>query len=367
MIQFNATNVSEMSKDFIGKVLDSNCLSEGETVKEFETELQNILHLVRKPVAVNSGTSALHLAVVVAGIQEGDEVILPAQTFIATGLPILMQKAKPVFADIQPDTGNICPQSIRQKITPKTKAIMPVHWCGYPCDLDEIHEIAKEHQLVVIEDAAHAIGASYKGKMIGSISQFTCYSFQAIKHLTTGDGGAVCCLTSQHESELLKKRWFNIDRERDLPSILGERIYNSEDIGFKYHMNNITAALGLANLLDLPKILERHRSIGCLYRQQLQRVSGLSLLSFAEDRESSYWRFTVLVEKREQFIRALASRGVPTSIINGRIDKNKIFGGITPGLVGQELFEEKHVALPLHNALTEKDVSLVIESIKRGW
>lgn len=367
MFPFHTTNVSKKAKEFIGNVLDSNCLSEGSVVKDFELALQKELHLVRKPVAVNSGTSGLHLALVAAGIKEGDEVILPAQTFIATGLAILMQKAVPVFADIQPDTGNICPSSIREKITKKTKAIMPVHWCGYPCDMDEIHQLAKEHGLIVIEDAAHALGASYKNQIIGSLSPFTVYSFQAIKHLTTGDGGAVCCLTEKDEKELLKKRWFNIDREEALPSILGERVYNSDQVGFKYHMNNVAASIGLANLPDLAQTLARHRFIGNFYRQHLEGVPGITLLKSSPDRESSHWAFTILIERREDFIRALASRGVPSSIVHGRIDKNQVFGGTSKGLVGQDFFEEKQVALPVHCALTDENIALAVESVKKGW
>src|SRR5262249_43887055 len=159
----------------------------------FEQELATTLGLIR-PVAVNSGTSALHLALEVAGVGSGDEVILPAQTFVASGLSILMCDAAPVFADIQPFTGNIDPGSVRAKITARTKAIMPVHWGGYPCDMDEINAIARGHDLAVIEDAAHALGAIYKGRPVGALSRFTAFSFQAIKHLTTGDGGALCCL-----------------------------------------------------------------------------------------------------------------------------------------------------------------------------
>ena len=147
-----------------------------------------------RPVAVNSGTSALHLASAVADVGPGDEVILPPQTFVASAATILMCGAKPVFADIQPYTGNLDPQSLRVHITPRTKAVMPVHWGGYPCDMDEINAIAREHDLAVVEDAAHALGATYKGKPVGSLSRFTAFSFQAIKHLTTGDGGALCCL-----------------------------------------------------------------------------------------------------------------------------------------------------------------------------
>ncbi|MFM7853179.1 MAG: DegT/DnrJ/EryC1/StrS family aminotransferase, partial [Flammeovirgaceae bacterium] len=174
----------------IQKVLSSTFLSEGETAAQFEQKLTTDLYL-HNCAALNSGTSALHLALVLAKVGKGDEVILPAQTFIATGLVILQQGATPVFADIEYTTGNISVESIKQKITAKTKAIIPVHWGGYPCDMDEIGLLAQKSQIAVIEDAAHALGATYKKRSIGTISDFTCFSFQAIKHLTTGDGGAL--------------------------------------------------------------------------------------------------------------------------------------------------------------------------------
>jgi perosamine synthetase len=367
IMQFYHTNISKNASCYISKVLETTRLSEGELVKEFETELQKNLKLPRKPVAVNSGTSGLHLALAVAGVKEGDEVILPAQTFIATGLVVLMQNAKPVFADIQPFTGNICPQSIKKKITPKTKAIMPVHWAGYPCDMDEINKIAKEHGLAVIEDAAHALGATYKERSIGSVSPLTVFSFQAIKHLTTGDGGAVCSLTEADEKQLLKRRWFDIDRETALPSILGERVYDAANIGFKYHMNDFAASLGLGNIGELHDTLQKHRSIAKFYRDNLKIIKGITLLDYKNDRESSYWIFTMLVEDRENFIKALKDRGVPTSVVHQRIDQNGVFGHRTPDLHGQEFFDRKQIALPIHAGLTHSDLETIIQSIQKGW
>ncbi len=163
------THVSPVSVDLMKKVLESRRLSEGDTVRQFEEALTQKLGIVN-PVAVNSGTSALHLALAIAGVKPGDEVILPAQTFVASGLSIMMQFARPVFADIKLKTGNIDADSIRRKINQYTRAIMPVHWGGYPCDMDEINAIADEYNLAVIEDAAHAIGAEYRGKSVGSLS-----------------------------------------------------------------------------------------------------------------------------------------------------------------------------------------------------
>jgi perosamine synthetase len=365
-MNFFHTHISSRAVDLAAETLRSGFVSEGRRVREFEKELERLLGLTR-PVAVNSGTGALHLALAVAGVGPGDEVILPPQTFVASGLAILMCGAKPVFADVQPDTGNLDPKSLRAWITPRTKAIMPVHWGGYPCDMDEINTIAREHNLAVVEDAAHALGATYKGRPVGSISRFTAFSFQAIKHLTTGDGGALCCLQEDDYRAARRRRWFGIDRERDLPSILGERVYDLDAVGFKYHMNDLAAAVGLGNLPDIPMNLARQRQIAALYRHQLAAVPGLTLLECRADRESSCWIFTVLVERREEFVRMLKSRAIPTSVVHQRIDRNMVFGGIREELAGQAFFDARQIALAVHVGMTDEDVTKVIGGVASGW
>lgn len=360
------TYIATNAKDVIGEVLASTYLSEGKIVKEFEETLARELSWVN-PVALNSGTTALHLAVVLAGIGPGDEVICPAQTFVATALAVLQEKAVPVFADIQYKNGNIDPKSIEKKITSKTKAIIPVHWGGNPCDMDEINEIARKHKLTIIEDAAHAAGAIYKGKAIGTISPFTCFSFQAIKHITTGDGGALCCKDDREAVNAITKRWFGIDRANAQLSILGERQYDIAAVGYKYHMNDYAAALGLANLQGFKKRLERRKKIASMYRQALYNVSGIELFEMPDDRESANWLFGMHVERRLDFIRALKSKGVTASVIHLRIDHNSCFGGLRKDLPNQDKFNETQIHIPLHDALSDNDVQHVIGSIKAGW
>jgi perosamine synthetase len=365
-MNFFYTYISPGAKESVNKILDSTFISAGKIAEQFEKELEQNLKL-QNVVTVNSGTSALQLGLDVAGIKEGDEVIIPAQTFIATGLSVLTQKAVPVFADIQADTGNIDPMSIKEKITSRTRAIIPVHWGGYPCDMDEINSIAKNFNLKVIEDAAHALGASYKGRPIGTLSDFTTFSFQAIKHLTTGDGGALCCNKTEDFQSAKQKRWFGIDRENSKPSILGEREYDVSELGYKYHLNDYSAALGLANLVDLPTILMRHRFIAGIYSKELFNVPGMTLLKYNPDRQSSYWIFTILVERRVDFIRKLASFGIPSSVVHLRIDKNSVFGGIRKELINQAKFNELQVSLPVHSGLTDEDINNIIKTIKNGW
>jgi perosamine synthetase len=365
-MNFFTTTITSKSKKLVNKVLDSTFISAGILADNLEIQLMNQLGL-SNPVTVNSGTSALHLALVVSGIGPGDEVILPAQTFIATGFVILMQGAVPVFADIQLNTGNIDPISIRKKITSRTKAIIPVHWGGYPCDMDEINAIAKEFDLIVIEDAAHALGAIYKQIPIGAVSRFTAFSFQAIKHITSGDGGAIACLNSEDSYQAKKRRWFDIDRENSKPDILGERIYDATNIGFKYHMNDLAAAVAIGNLSEFPFFQNRIQEIASFYDTELKNIPGLKLLNYKSDRKSAYWLYTVLVDNRENFIKSLKSSGVPSSVVHLRIDKNTIFGGINEDLQEQKIFDKMQISIPIHANLTHDEVEFVVNTIKKGW
>lgn len=360
------TYVSPSAIDRVVEVLRSGWLNEGAVVREFEVEAAKKLG-VANPVALNSGTSALHLALILSGVGPGDEVILPAQTFIATGLAILMQRAVPVFADIDPFTGNLSAEAIRSAITLRSKAIIPVHWGGYPCDLDEINAIADRHGLTVIEDAAHALGAIYKGKPIGSVSRFTAFSFQAIKHLTTGDGGLLCALDQADAQGARVRRWFGIDRTMVQRSQLGERGIDISVVGYKYHMNNIAAALGLGNLLDFPQRLLRRQQLGSYYQDQLAGIPGLELLHWKADRTHAFWVFTVRVERRADFVRALAGRGIQTSVVDLRIDRNSVFAGYRSELPGQTDFDQRQVALPVHEGLSDGDVGRIIAAVKEGW
>jgi len=364
-MNFFNVHISQEAVDLATTTLKSGWVSEGEVVRKFEQELEKQLGLYN-PVATNSGTSALHLALVVNGIGRGDEVILPAQTFIATGLAILMAGATPVFADIDPMTGNICPASATEKITSRTRVIMPVHWGGYPCEMSAINAIAQANNLVIIDDAAHALGATYWGYPIGGHTHFTAFSFQAIKHLTTGDGGALCCQTKGSAAVARTLRWFGIDRVNSEPSILGERVYDTNTIGYKYHMNNVAAAIGLGNLVDFRSRLAQRQVNGLHYRYRLCDVPGVTLLECNKDRQHAYWLFTVLVENREDFIRKLDEWGVPTSIVHRRIDGYSLFGG-PYDLPGQAIFGRKQISLPVHDKLTLEDIDFVCDIVEAGW
>lgn len=353
-------------------MFESEHLSEGKVVAEFERALAGQLGLAN-PVCVNSGTSALHLALLAFGLRPDDEVILPPQTFIATALAVKYVRAKIVFADIDPNTGNISLDSIKAKLSDHTKIILPVHWAGMPCDMEGISRLTKLHTLFVVDDAAQALGATYKGSAIGSnaYSFVTCFSFQATKHLTTGDGGAVTAKYDWFAAHMRRLRWFNIDKELHKEGFLGEREYELHAAGLKAHMNNVAAAIGLGNLDGFAERLATRRKIATLYREQLANVAGVRLLDNPPDRESAYWIFPMRVQRRDDFIRKMRENGIPVSVVHLGIDRhpifNPLFGGTHQDLVGQRLFDAEQINLPCHPNLTQDDVWKVIETIQGGW
>lgn len=366
MISIFNTYIHPSAKNSIAELLDSTFLSEGQVVKDFEKALEQTFG-INQVVTVNSGTAALHLALVLAGVGENDEVIIPAQTFVATGLVVVQQKAKVVFADIDLLTGNISVESIKQKITNRTKAIIPVHWGGYPCNMTEINELAAKHNLLVIEDAAHALGATYQQKPIGALSDFTCFSFQAIKHLTTGDGGAISMKQTNQFEEAVTRKWFGIDRNNAHPTELGERNYNIQVPGYKYHLNNYAAALGLANLSNFHERLSKRRTVAAYYQEELASVAGITAFESQTDRESAYWLFPLHVEKRLEFIRALKAKNIAASVVHQRIDRNAVFGGLRNDLPEQEKFEQTQIHIPIHDAIDLSKAEYIIAAIKNGW
>jgi len=292
------------------------------------------------------------MALILAGVEQGDEVILPAQTFVATGLAVLYCGAKPVFADIGMD-GNISVDSVSSKITEKTRAIIAVAWGGLSPDLKSL----SEYKITLISDNAHALGAEVQ------YEDFSCFSFQSIKQLTTGDGGLIVCnndlLRGVHDFIARQMRWFGINREGHLPDETGERKYNLINIGYKYHMNDVAAAIGLGNLEGF--------TLREIYRSELAKYYDEHLPEYKTYRkDSTNWLYTILVERRNDFIRAMKGRDVPTSVVHVGIDRNEIFGGLQD-LPMQRYWDANHVCLPIHSKMTFEDCYKVTEAVKAGW
>ena len=355
--------VSERVKDAVVEVLKTRWIGQGPKVEEAERKFKEILGMPF-PVTVNSCTSAIHLGLVMSGVDRGSEVITTPMTCSATNIPILYSGAKAVFADIQKETLNIDSASIKEKISGRTKAIIVVHWAGYPCDMDEILQIAQERNIPVIEDAAHALGARYKDRHIGTISNFTCFSFQAIKHITSGDGGLLTVSNEDDYKRAKLLRWYGIDR-----TFQGDIYwkYQIAEIGYKYHMNDIAAAMLVVQLDDLDKILRRRREIADRYREGLKDVSGLKLLDKTKDRESGNWLFTIRVKDRNNFTKKLLDNGIESHMVHVRCDIYPIFGGKRLELPNMNEVEPEYVSIPLHNKLSDEDTEKIIKTIKSGW
>ena len=366
MIPIIKPSVPEAAVERVAAALRGGWLSEGKHVKQFESAFSAKFR-VPHALALNSGTAALHLALLSAGVGSGDEVILPAQTFVATATAVLQAGGIPVFADLQPGGPNLDPCDVDRRGTPRTKAIVVVHYGGYPCDMDEINALAECRGIKVIEDAAHALGASYRGRPVGTLGDFAIFSFQAIKQLTTGDGGMLVCRNAADHQTAYRRRWFGIDRANRKPSPLGAPEWDIAELGFKYHMNDIAATMGLAQLEVFDAEQTRRQSLNRLYRSELASVPGLTLLEEKADRVSGCWLFTIRVRRRLEFIQALKSRGVEAAVWHQRIDRNSLFGGERSDLPNQAAFDAEQVSIPCRGSLSDDEVITVLGALKVGW
>jgi UDP-4-amino-4,6-dideoxy-N-acetyl-beta-L-altrosamine transaminase len=278
----------------VAEVLRGEWLTTGPKIREFEEAVAAYVG-ARYAVAVSSGTAALHAACFAAGIGPGDEVITTPLTFAASANCVLYAGAEPVFADVDPVTGNIDPEDVARKVTPRTRAIIPVHLAGHPCDLDGLHAIARRHGLVVIEDAAHALGAEYRGRRIGGLSDLTIFSFHPVKHITTGEGGMVTTNNPELHRRLVAFRNHGIVREPEyfLEEPHGPWYYEMQHLGYNYRLTDIQAALGLSQLARLEEFLARRREIVAAYNAAFAGLPWLETPSEPPDGRSAWHLYMV--------------------------------------------------------------------------
>ena len=347
-------------------VLRSDWIGEGPKVAEFQAALEQKFGY-RYVVALNSGTAGLHLALLLAGVGAGDEVITTPMTCTATNHPILQAGATPVFADIQYLTGNLDPEDVERRITGRSKAILCVHWGGYPCDLDRLDAIARRHNLALIQDGAQALGATFRGKPLSGWGDYLMVSFQAIKIITCVDGGMLSCPDEDRYREALRRRWYGIDRERRRPTPEGYYDWLVDEVGYKYHMNDVAAAIGLANLTHFEGLHNHRLEIVARYRAALGDVPGVTLFESKGDREGTGYLFTLHVERRAEFCAMMDRRGIDVSIVHRRNDLDPVFGGRRADLPTLDKYENSYISLPLHNHLTSDEVGRVIDAVRGGW
>lgn len=344
---------------------DTGWIGLGPKTKEFEEKFADYIG-VKYAIATNSCTAALHLAMKVIGV-EGFEVITTPLTFVSTNHAIIYNDGVPVFSDIYPDTLNIDPDQINKSITDKTKAIVTVHYGGHPCDMDIIMDTARKHNLVVIEDVAHGCGGEYKGKKLGSLGDIACFSFHAVKNLATGDGGMITTNNAEVHNRLLKLRWLGITKDtwaREDKDKNYSWYYNIEEVGYKYHMNDITAALGLVQLNKLDRTNSRRSEITEKYNKGFADLNWIETPTLKSYAKSACHNYVIKMDERDKLNIYLKERGISTSvhyIPNNHYEMYKNCRGETP--VCEKVWK-KLLTLPLFPDMTDSEVDTVIQQIK---
>lgn len=346
-------------KEYVLDCIEKNWISsKGGYVKKFEEEFSRYCG-VKYGVATTSGTTALHLALEAWGIKRGDEVIMPSFTMVATAFAVLYTGAKPVFVDSEPQTWNMDVEKIEEKITENTKAIMVVHTYGHPAEMDAVNDIAEDNDLCVIEDAAEAHGAEYKGRKAGSLGDVACFSFYANKIITTGEGGMI--VTSNEEIAEKAKMLGDM-------AFIKERRFLHPQIGFNYRLTNLQAAVGLAQLENIEELVSIRRRNAKLYNSLLEDVKGITLPPELSHVKNVYWMYSILVEpefgrSRDNIIDKLAKKEIETRPFFIPMHMQPIFSGVEGGYPVAEELSEKGINLPSGATLREDDIEYIAEII----
>lgn len=375
MIHYGRQYIDEEDIQAVVETLRSPLITCGPKVAEFEKQLCDMLGC-KYAVVVSNGTAALHLAAIAAGIGPGDEVLVTPMTFAASANCILYCGATPVFADINPQTYNIDPEDMRRKITSKTKAVVAVDFCGQPVELEEIRAICEEHNLVLIEDAAHAIGSSYHGKNIGSIADFTTFSFHPVKNITCGEGGAITTNNKAYYENLMMCRTHGITRDINLmKNPTDDPWYNEQrELGYNYRMTDFQAALGLSQLKKLPAFKKRRQEIVKQYQKAFSDIPQISMQQCIEDVDVAHHLFIIKLNlellncNRREFFDALEAENVCPQVHYMPVYYHSYYEGLgyKKGLCpcAEELYE-RELSIPLYYSLTDEDVASTIAAVKK--
>ena len=368
-IPFHKTYITDNEINAVVEAMKSGWLTMGPKTVEFEEKFREYLG-AKYSVSLNSATAALHLALKAIGLQRDDEVIVPTNTFIATAEVVTYFDAIPVLCDIEIDTHNIDIIQIEKLITCKTKAIIPVHFAGQPCDMDEIFEIAKKYNLKVIEDAAHALPSKYKGQYIGSLknSDITCFSFYATKTLSTGEGGMATTLNEEYAKKIKINRLHGISKDAwDRYSSKGSWYYEVVDNGNKYNTTDMNAALGVEQLKKLEWMAQKRNQIAQMYIEAFKNNIKIELPYVKEDRETSWHLFVIKINNRNEIIENLKDMGIGTSVHFIPIHKHPYYqerfgyrNGDYP--IANKVFEES-LSLPIYPSMSTTDVDYIVRNI----
>ena len=357
--------ISKNSFKSVKKVLSGRWIGQGPLVDKFEQKFKSMFGKNKYCLATGSGTDSLHLSYILAGLKNGDEVISPLFTCTATNIPFLYMGVKIKFADIDPYTMNISVDHVKKLITKKTKAIICMHYGGLPCDLDDLQKVANQYKIPLIEDAAHALGATFKNKPIGSISDFTMFSFQAIKHITTADGGMLCIKDKKLINKAKRIRWFGIDREKKQKATWENDIF---EIGYKYQMTDLGASVGLEGLKDFKKILKHRKDIFNIYLDKLGNNKNILCVN-KEDKKRTHaaWLLTLISRKKDLIQKKLREKKIESNQVHFRNDKYSIFKDMTKGkkFPNMDYAENKYLALPVHHKISKQKAKYIANFINK--
>ncbi|MEC2159778.1 UDP-4-amino-4,6-dideoxy-N-acetyl-beta-L-altrosamine transaminase [Virgibacillus halodenitrificans] len=366
--------IDEEDIQSVVNVLKGDYLTTGPAVGEFEKAVASYVG-TKYAVAFSNGTAALHGACFAVGIGEGDEVITTPMTFAASSNCVLYRGGKPVFADIDPQTYNIDPKKVEELVNVNTKAIISVHYTGQPVAIDEIHQLAKRHNLVVIEDAAHALGATYKGKKIGSLSDMTMFSFHPVKHITSGEGGIITTNNEEYYEKLLQFRSHGITRDPDkMIENHGPWYYEMQFLGFNYRMTDIQAALGASQLKKIDKFVDLRKKYVAMYNEAFKGIDEIQTPYQDENGLSSWHLYIIrldlenLLGSRKEIFEALLNENIGVNVHYIPVHLLPYYSqlgyrrGICPN--AEKLYEEI-ITLPLFPAMTEEDVMDVIAVVNK--
>ena len=357
---------------FLNETLQSGYIGQGKKVEEFESVLSAYF---KTPYinTINSATSGIHLALHIFKIfdQSGrDEVITTPLTCVATNFPILANGLKIRWSDLDPHTCNINLDDVKRKINSKTLALIVVHWAGTPCDLDQIEELKIWYKqkfgndLFVIEDCAHALGSSYKGKIIGNSTNFCVFSFQAVKQITTGDGGALICPNKQFHEKAKLLRWYGLDRNSSIDYRCEQDIH---DWGYKFHMNDIAATIGLANFPYLHQIVKKHQENYEWLRSKIQNHPDIETTWTSLEHQSANWIMTLLVNKRNSFVKKMKSLGIQVSPVHHRNDEYSCLKEFKSELISTNYVCDRMCCIPCGWWVSSEDRSYILNAILEGW
>ena len=357
--------VSKKSATNIKKKLAGRWLGQGPAVDKFENDFKKKFAKDHSAIATGSGTDSLHLAYLLAGLKKGDEVITTVFTCTATNIPLLYMGIKIKFADVERDTMNISIESVKKLLTKKTKAIVCVHYGGLPCDMTSLLKIAKKNKLVLIEDAAHALGARYKNKPIGSISDFTTFSFQAIKHFTTGDGGMLTIKNMSIEDKAKRLRWFGIDRKGKQKGTWKNDVH---EVGYKYQMTDIAATMGIDSLKEFNNIINHRKKIYNTYLKELSKNPKIKCIhEYSKKKVHGAWLFTILINNKDFIQKKLREYNIETNQVHFRNDKYSIFKKFVKNkkFPNMDYLENRYLVLPLHHKVTVSMAEYICKLINR--